>query len=239
MLKTHNISFSYGHKRILRDVSFEVGPGEICTVIGSSGAGKTTLFRLLTGLLTPDDGTIEIAGSLQTGSCQQISYMMQEDLLLPWRTALENVALPRELGKREYSTKDIYEEASSLLNEVGLHGRQDHFPDQLSGGMKQLVSLARALIQKNPLILLDEPFSPLDVALREKMYLLLKRLAMQKKIAFLMITHDFRDALALSDRIYLLSEGTIKQEWTIPHDVETSPACYKKMHDELRHAISR
>ncbi len=199
MLRLDDVYFTYD-RPILKGVSFKITPGEILALIGTSGSGKTTLFRLITGLIKPDSGTI-VCNGLAT-------YMQQEDLLLPWRTVLQNILLPFELGENSSLPR---KEAFQLLNLVGLKGYDEAYPSELSGGMRQRVSLARALLQNRPLMLLDEPFGSLDVLIREQLYLLLK----QMKKTILLVTHDFRDALELADRILVLSNGQIVGNFTV------------------------
>lgn len=212
MLSVQNVSFSYEKRSILKDLSLFLEAGQIGTLIGSSGSGKSTLFKLLTGLCQPHGGVISINGDLKPQ--QNVAYMTQEDLLLPWRNVLSNVTLCMELGKAAKDPSTLREEALTLLSELGLADYAHHFPDQLSGGMRQRVSLARALVQKRPLLLLDEPFAALDVILREHMYEILRGIRQKYGTTILMVTHDFRDALSLSDKIYLLSNGKISHEWT-------------------------
>ena len=163
MLSLEDVHFAY-ESPILKGVSFTLEEGEIAALIGTSGSGKTTLFRLITRLLKPSRGII--------GCSVEATYMQQEDLLLPWRTVMQNILLPFELGVNEGAP---IAEARRLLNLVGLEGCADAYPKELSGGMRQRVSLARALLQDRPLMLLDEPFGSLDVLIREQLYLLLKQ----------------------------------------------------------------
>ena len=146
MISVEHVTYAYEDHQTLSDLSFAVKAKEIVALIGASGSGKTTLFKLLCGILTPSSGTI---------ITQPAAYMPQRELLLPWRTVLKNVMITDELGKRkEGSEKD----ALARLYEMGLEGWEHNFPDQLSSGMRQRVSLARALHQRLPVLLLDEPF---------------------------------------------------------------------------------
>ncbi|MEM1283055.1 MAG: ATP-binding cassette domain-containing protein, partial [Chlamydiota bacterium] len=165
------------------------------------------------------------------------SYMTQKDLLLPWRTVLENITLTYELGKNKVCQKKILEEARQLIEEVELSGCEEKFPHELSGGMRQRVSLARALLQKKPLLLLDEPFASLDVQLREQMYVLLNKIHKNHNTTILLITHDFRDALSLSDHIFLLANGSITKQWRVEESHRTNPTTMGTLHEELRQSI--
>lgn len=215
-LTVEDLTFSYENKIILENLSFTLKTEEIGTLIGASGSGKSTLFKLLTGLLPLHQGQIKIFDKVAPEGYHQIAYMMQQDMLLPWRTVLSNILLVSELGYDHDANETLKNEALELLDEVDLGGCENMFPDELSGGMRQRVSLARALFQKRPLLLLDEPFGALDAGLREQMYRLLRAIKEKHQTTILMITHDFRDALTLSDRLFILEGGSITKEWTIP-----------------------
>jgi NitT/TauT family transport system ATP-binding protein len=234
MLNVDNLSFNYQTKKILNNLSFQIDKGEIVSLIGLSGSGKTTLFKLLTGLLQPVHGTITINHLRIPEGTKHVSCMMQEDLLLPWRTVLKNMTLLSEFGSKALA--DI-SEAKALLEEVGLHDYGEMYPDQLSGGMKQRVSLARALLQKRPLLLLDEPFGSLDIWHREQMYKLLRQAQQRHETTLLMVTHDFRDALFLSDHIFLLSNGTLSQKWKITPALRSDPRSWGILIEEMRCAL--
>ena len=205
ILEVHSLSFSYTSYPLLKNLSFSIQPGEICALIGVSGSGKSTLFKLLTGILPMQGGSIKVER-------EQIAYMMQEDLLLPWRNVMDNILLPLELGKKK-DFPNRNHEALKILEEVGLPSCSKLFPHELSGGMRQRVSLARALMQKRSLILLDEPFGSLDIILRDQMTSLLHAISSKTGTAIFFITHDFRDALALADKIFILSQGTLRRTW--------------------------
>ena len=220
MLSVDNVHFAYENP-ILRGVSFKLLKGEIVALIGTSGSGKTTLFRLITRLLKPSKGSV---------SClEEATYMQQEDLLLAWRTIIQNILLPFELGE---SKKLPLLEAQRLLNLVGLEGYSDAYPKELSGGMRQRVSLARALLQDRPLMLLDEPFGSLDVLIREQLYQLLK----QSEKTILLVTHDFRDALEVADRILILSEGVIVDDYTVKNHEPEQLKCLIRSSLQSKHA---
>lgn len=233
MLHCEDIKFDYQNRPLLNGVSFSLKQGEIATLVGSSGAGKTSLFQIVTALLKPLSGSITINGKSLPSGALFVSYMMQQDLLLPWRTVLDNLLLIGELGKKPLHSA-IKDEALELLKLMGLESAQTLFPHQLSQGMRQRVSLARALLQKRPLLLLDEPFSALDVKLREQMYQLLKAINEKLKTTILLITHDFHDALTLSDRILSLKGGKIVKDWYVK---DKSPAASSLLKEEIRTII--
>ncbi|NGX55723.1 MAG: Glycine betaine transport ATP-binding protein OpuAA [Chlamydiae bacterium] len=214
MLRVNDVHFAYESKKLLNGISFELSKSEIVSLIGLSGSGKTTLFRLISGLISPDQGIILIDGQQLPEGAELITYMHQKDLLLPWRNVVENMLLFSELGRRN-EKKNLENEALVLLERMGLKGCENLYPDELSGGMKQRVALARALLQNRPILLLDEPFGSLDVIVREELYGLLTDIRKNYGKTILLVTHDFRDALTLSDRILLLSEGRISHQFEI------------------------
>ncbi len=228
MLEIEHLHFAYDKKPILNGVSFSVSKGEIIVLIGISGSGKTTLFRLITGLIEPKQGTIHCP-------VQKTTYMRQEDLLLPWRTVLGNLLLFTELGKKPHKKGHaLQNKALSLLKQVGLEGYAERYPHELSGGMRQRVALARALLQNRPLMLLDEPFASLDVLIREQLYALMREIRISYQKTIVMVTHDFRDALALADRILLLSDGKITDDMMITPKMRTDPLAADQLIQHIR-----
>lgn len=237
MLILDRLQFKYREMEVLKDITFSLKTGEIGTLIGASGSGKTTLFKLLTGLLKTEMGSLTIGGNQAPMGHDQIACMMQEDLLLPWRTIMNNLMLTSELGKKTNSGHEVIEKAKNLLSEMNLSHCSNMFPHELSVGMKQRVSLARALLQMRPILLLDEPFGSLDVALREHMYVLLRQIQKKQNTTMLMVTHDFRDALSLSDHIFFLSDGIIKRKWEVTDAIRSDPAASGILLNEMRQAI--
>lgn len=224
MIEIENLTFSHTNKPLLKGLSLSIARGQIVSLLGSSGSGKTTLFRLMTGLQEGYTGSVRLL--------EKSAYMMQEDLLLPWRTVLENVLLAQELKQKSLSKQ----RALDLLAKVGLQSVIEAYPHQLSAGMRQRASLARALFSNCPLLLLDEPFSSLDLITKEEMYTLLTKLRDELNITILLITHDFHDALFFSERALLLKEGQIAGDWTIPksNDLET----IERLKGEMRLKLS-
>lgn len=202
--------------KALVDARLKVWPGEFVSLIGPSGCGKSTLFNLIAGLDTPTQGRILIDGVERNGQQGVVGYMLQKDLLLPWRTILGNVILGLEVGgvgKRE--AKRI---AHPLLDTYGLGDFKEHYPKQLSGGMKQRAALLRTILFNRDVILLDEPFGALDAQTRERMQEWLLDLWDDFKKTVLFVTHDIDEAIYLSDRVFVMSArpGRIVQEVTIP-----------------------
>lgn len=219
------ISFDYDGRPLLDGVSFQLKAGTIGALIGPSGEGKSTLFQILVGLLKPKGGVALLSG--------KTSYLMQEEVLLPWRTVLENVVLSAELQGR-----DARDEALELLSEFGLQEWADRYPDELSGGMKQRAALAESLVSKAPILLLDEPFSSLDAALRQELLGFLKEWQKRHQMTVLLITHDFHDALSLADEIFLLKGGKISRVWEIKDAMRGDSALMWQTSLEMQRALS-
>ena len=187
----------------VRDVTLAVGAGEFVSVVGPTGCGKSTLLNVAAGLLAPSTGTVEVFGEPLVGINRRAGYMFQADSLMPWRTALGNVAAGLEFR----GTSDASAQAHEWLKRVGLGGFGDRYPHQLSGGMRKRVSLAQTLVLDPDIILMDEPFSALDIQTRQLMENELLALWAEKKKAVLFITHDLDEAIAMSDRVVCLSAG--------------------------------
>ncbi|MFQ3535612.1 MAG: ABC transporter ATP-binding protein [Aggregatilineales bacterium] len=187
----------------LSDVSFSIAQGEFVSLIGQSGSGKSTLCNLIAGLLTPDAGEIRLNGALINGQTGHVGYMPQRDLLMPWRTVLQNVILGAEI--RRLPLDQARERARTLLPLFGLEGFADAYPRQLSGGMRQRAALLRTFLLERPLLLLDEPFGALDALTRREMQNWLLGVWLQLQPTVLFVTHDVREAALLSDRVLVLS----------------------------------
>jgi NitT/TauT family transport system ATP-binding protein len=194
----------------LSDVDLEVNPQEFVCVVGPSGCGKTTLLRLLAGLLMPTSGQVLFEGEPLQGPLRRIGFVFQQANLMPWRTALQNIALPLELQGVE--EERVRARASELIELVGLTGFENCHPHDLSGGMAQRVAIARALVHSPNLLLLDEPFGSLDALTRERMASELMRIWSAQTVTVLMVTHSITEALMLADRLVVLSErpGTVR-----------------------------
>ena len=198
-----NVTVAYEEHNIIEDVSLELRNHELVSLLGVSGGGKTTLFNVIAGLLKPDQGQIFMEGREITGETGHISYMLQKDLLLPFRTILDNVTLPL-LVKGEKKT-DAREKAGAYFVPFGLQGTERKYPHQLSGGMRQRAALLRTYMFSKDIALLDEPFSALDTFTKEEMHRWYLEVADQVGLSTLFITHDIDEAILLSDRIYLLT----------------------------------
>jgi NitT/TauT family transport system ATP-binding protein len=187
----------------VRDVSLTVGAGEFVSVVGPTGCGKSTLLNVAAGLLAPSTGTVRVFGEPLTGINRRAGYMFQADSLMPWRTALANV----RAGLEFRGTPDADAQARDWMKRVGLGGFEDRYPHQLSGGMRKRTSLAQVLALDPDIILMDEPFSALDIQTRQLMENEVLDLWAAKRKAVLFITHDLDEAIAMSDRVLVLSAG--------------------------------
>lgn len=207
VLKIDGFTKSFGHLPVLKDINLGIGAGEMVCILGPSGCGKTTLLRAVAGLIPFNRGRIYICGrEMQPGrSCpQDVGIIFQEPRLLPWRTAHDNVRLPFELegdtvGQREISSID------NALLLVGLSEFAGAYPHELSGGMRQRVSLARALVTNPRLLLMDEPLTGLDVHTREELQDEIIRIWKEKGMSILWVTHDPEESVYLADRVVVLS----------------------------------
>lgn len=189
----------------VQDTTLQVAAGEFVSVVGPTGCGKSTLLNVAAGLLRPSSGKMEVFGEPLNGVNSRAGYMFQADALMPWRTALRNVAAGLEF--RGVSPQQAAHEAGEWLKRVGLGGFGDRYPHQMSGGMRKRTALAQTLILDPDIILMDEPFSALDVQTRQLMENEVLDLWQAKKKAVLFITHDLDEAIAMSDRVVVLSAG--------------------------------
>ena len=208
VLEVKDISKSFDEEPIINHISIELHEGEIVSLLGVSGGGKTTLFNIIAGLSLPDEGSVWIDSEEITGKPGNVSYMLQKDLLLPYRTILDNVALP--LMIRGMKKKEAREKAAPYFAEFGLDGTEKKYPAQLSGGMKQRAALLRTYLFSKKVALLDEPFSALDFQTRlsvcDDVYKIIKA---EQKTAIL-VTHDRSEAISMSDVIIILTARPAK-----------------------------
>ncbi|MCM3652309.1 ABC transporter ATP-binding protein [Metabacillus litoralis] len=207
-LQFKNVSFHYenelGKMPILQNLHLSIKEGEFVSIIGPSGSGKSTLFKLITGLEQPTQGDIFLQNKLAFNRLGEVGYMPQQDLLLPWRTIAENAGLPLEI--KGMKKREAHRKVLELLEEFGLKGVEDKFPNELSGGMRQRVSFLRTILSGSRVLLLDEPFSALDAITRLTLQEWLLAQWEKRKETILFITHDVNEALFLSDRIFILTE---------------------------------
>ena len=214
-LRAAHIEKSYDGRMILQNVSLQLQSGELVCLLGVSGAGKTTLFHILSGLERPEKGEVFLGERDITGKPGDISYMLQRDLLLPHKKIVDNVALP--LVIRGMRPKEARQKALPYFAQFGLEGTEQQYPAQLSGGMRQRAALLRTFLGSRGVVLLDEPFSALDALTKRDMHRWYMEVMAQLRLTTLFITHDIDEAILLSDRIYILSgkPGTIAAELRI------------------------
>ncbi len=197
-----NLSVSYDENHVLDDININVNEGEIISIIGKSGVGKTSLFNAVMGLVKYD-GSITLNDKNIDNKENAVGYMLQKDLLLPYKTVIDNIILPLILNG--VKKDEAIEEASKYLDDFGLRGFENEYPSKLSGGMKQRAALLRTYMMKRKYLLLDEPFSALDYITRLEIRAWYIKMAKKLGLSTLFITHDVDEALLISNRIYILS----------------------------------
>jgi len=231
----------------LRDFDMTVRQGEFCAVVGPTGCGKSTTLSLIAGLARPSSGTVRIKGRPVTGIDPGVGFVFQQDAVFPWRNVLDNVAagpLFRGASKREAQAR-----AAEWVRRVGLAGFEKHYPHQLSGGMRKRVALAQTFINGPEILLMDEPFSALDVQTRILMQDELLRLWSTASASVVFVTHDLEEAIALADRVFVLTAGpaTVKAVYDIdlprprvtaeiryqPRFIEISRVIWEDLRDEV------
>jgi ABC-type nitrate/sulfonate/bicarbonate transport system ATPase subunit len=212
ILEIKNVTISFGGEAVIKDINISLAEGELVSLLGKSGSGKTTLFNIISGLSKPDTGQVLLKGEDITNSTGNVSYMLQKDLLLPFRTIEDNVALP--LLMNGMKKKEAREKVSPYFEEFGLEGTQKDYPAQLSGGMRQRAALLRTYMFSKDVALLDEPFSALDTFTKSQMHSWYLDVMEKIQLTTLFVTHDIDESILLSDRIYLLTgrPGVIEDE---------------------------
>ena len=217
ILSFDNVSYQYPSEDfdIIDRLSFSVEPGSFHCIIGVSGCGKSTIFRMTNGLLQPKSGTICVNDIPVGGQKHYCGYMPQKDMLFPWRSIGENLALPLEI-QRKYTKTEQWELIDAALADVGLEGCRDKRPDELSGGMRQRAAFARTMLTGSELLLLDEPFSALDFLTRISMQEWLLDQWQRHKKTILFITHDVEEAVFLSSSVLVVEETPIRALREIP-----------------------
>jgi NitT/TauT family transport system ATP-binding protein len=194
-----------GRYEAVAPATLSVSVGELVSIVGPTGCGKSTLLNAAAGLIKPSSGWVEIFGQPLAGLNAQAGYLFQQDALMPWKTAIDNVAIGLEVAGTP--RREALETARSLLAKVGLKSFADRYPHQLSGGQRKRVGLAQILVRKPKILLMDEPFGPLDAQTRIIMGDLLLSLWQQDRKALMFVTHDLEEAIALSDRVVVMSSG--------------------------------
>ena len=202
VLKLEEINKSFGDKDVLNGISFSVDKGEIVGLLGVSGSGKSTVFNIISGNLMPNTGKVYIDGKDTTGQTGHVSYMLQKDLLFDHMKVVDNAALALRI--KGMDKRQARKTASALFKEFGLENQEDKYPRELSGGMRQRVALLRTYLNKEPLILLDEPFSALDKLTKDKLHNWFLGIIKKYQMTGIFISHDIDEAIYLSDRILIL-----------------------------------
>ena len=226
-------------------VDLDIAPAEFVVIVGPSGCGKSTVLNMVAGLFPPTSGEVLIDGRPVNGVDAAVGYVTQQDNLLPWRTMVQNVELPLELAVRKLTPAARREKALALIERVGLKGFEHHYPHELSGGMRQRINIIRTLSYNPQIILMDEPFGPLDAMTRGVLQQELLNLWSEHRKTVLFITHDLMEAIALGDRVVVMSArpGRVKAVETvdIPRprvlaEVTKDPR-FHRIHDRLSDLI--
>lgn len=215
-IELQNIGLDFGDQSIFNDLNLHVEANEFISILGKSGTGKTTLIRMIAGLLEPTSGRVLINGEAVKEPHKEMTYVFQKPVLLEWRNLLENVLLPIEL-QRKVSNKDM-DKAKEVLKLVHLEHDQKKYPHECSGGMLSRVSLARALFTNPKILLMDEPFAALDSITKEQLQLELTQIISTYHSTIIFITHDIQEAVFLSDRVVLIGDQNRNEvkEFTVP-----------------------
>jgi ABC-type nitrate/sulfonate/bicarbonate transport system ATPase subunit len=216
-LSLDGITLRYGDLQVLGHISLDVRPGEFVSILGPSGAGKSTILKILTGAATAESGKITFDGQPLDPATRKFAFMPQRDALMPWRRIIDNATLGLEV--QGMSRHEARRRVEPLLAEFGLAGFEKHYPAALSGGMRQRAALLRTVVQDRPMLLLDEPFGALDALTRNRMQLWLEDMWLKHRWTAMLVTHDIREAVMLSDRIYVLSQRPAQVAHTIAIDL--------------------
>lgn len=235
----------------LEDLSLTVRRGELVALVGPSGCGKTTVLNVLAGQVIPEAGEVRLAGQPVKGMLPSVGYISQADTLLPWRTVLDNVALAMEL--RGVPKQQRRETARQLMEKMGLAGFENSYPRELSGGMKKRAAIARVLAIDPDILMMDEPFAPLDALTRQRLQDEILSLWESTGSTILYVTHDLTEAITLADRVVLMSSrpGRVLREYAIdlprprrvmdvkfsPHFVELEKALWEDLRGELEREV--
>ena len=209
LIEFKNINKTFDTLEVIKNLSFEVNSTDIIGILGASGVGKSTILKLIAGLDKPTKGTL-------INNTKKVGYVFQEPRLLPWKTALQNVLLPlliSEKKKNKAKKKALY-----YLDKMGLNGFENYYPSQLSGGMLQRVSLARAFALEPDLLLLDEPFSSLDIRLKSVLETMLKELLTEHPIPVLYVSHSPEEVVQFANRIFMMFAGGVIEELPVDED---------------------
>lgn len=216
---SHAFIVESGKLPVLDSVSIKVNKNCFTAVVGPSGCGKSTLTRLISGLIRPDEGEIILAGEKVTSPRPTVGMAFQNPVMLEWRSVLKNITLPLEIVDPKMPFRKREERALELLSLVSLEGFEDKRPSELSGGMRQRVSLCRSLVHNPDVLILDEPFGALDAFTREELWGIMHQLRSKKPFTCLLITHDLRESVFLSDTVIVLSQRPARIQYSVDIDL--------------------
>ena len=249
-IELDGVSLAFGPYTAVGSLDLIVPDGQFTAIVGPTGCGKSSLLNLVAGLLPPSSGRVAVGGRPVRAVSRQAAYMFQQDALLPWKSAVDNVALGPAL--RGMPRQQAVRQAREWLGRVGLRGFEDRFPHELSGGQRKRVAMAQALINRLPLLLMDEPFSALDVQTRALMENELLALWEELRPTVLFVTHDLEEAIAMSDRVVIMTAGPasgLKGDYAVdlprPRnvvDARFAPGfseLYQRLWDDLREEVMR
>lgn len=238
ILRVENLSYSFGKNEILKNINIKIDSEEIVAIVGTSGAGKTTLFNLIAGILEKQSGEIYIKN--EENYKGKVAYMLQKDLLFEHKTIIDNIILPLIINK--IPKKNAIEEGKEILKQFNLFEYANKYPKQLSGGMRQRIALIRTYMQKKEIFLLDEAFSALDAITKIELHKWFKKIIQDLKITTILITHDIEEAVLLSNRVYILGNkpgkilGEVKIEIDNNLDIDYQRLVYRRKILEIMNA---
>ncbi len=204
---------------VLRDLNISIPAGKFTAVVGPSGCGKSTLTRLVSGLMMPSEGIISLAGEQVKSPRSSVGMAFQNPVLLEWRTIIQNVVLPLEIVKNDFTYNQRLKHAAKLLKMVGLEGFEHKRPSELSGGIRQRASLCRAIVHDPGILIMDEPFGALDAFTREDLWQLMRDLRTKQSFTSLLITHDLRESVFLADQVVVLSSRPATTQFVLDVDL--------------------
>lgn len=204
-LEIENLCIEFENKIIVKDINLKVNKGELVSIVGVSGTGKSTIFNAVAGLISPKYGNIYLNKENIVNKKGKVSYMLQKDLLLPFRTTIDNIALP--LLIKGVNKEEAYKKINNYIDKFGLKNQEFKYPNKLSGGQRQRAALLRTYMFSSDMILLDEPFSALDFITKKNIHKWYMDIRKELNLTTLLITHDIDEAIYLSDKIYILASN--------------------------------